>query len=241
MSADCSSPRDPGAGSIRGSPEVFLAAMGRRLRRRRIMRGMEAGGDRRLVAEFLDGGETAANEIRGWVERAAQPFRRKLGFELEDVVQEAMLEITRYLQEDRFEGRGSLRGYVWRTVSHSCLDRLRAHRRVSWMSIEDLSLPTGEAGAETRLARRQSIRACLEIANRAAESCRQLWRMILEGKSYRQMSAELGVSEGALRVRVLRCRRQALALRRESRAGVGDDSSNETRSRAPKESEGIES
>jgi DNA-directed RNA polymerase specialized sigma24 family protein len=43
--------------------------------------------------------------------------------------------------------------------------------------------------------------------------CQKLWRMIVAGMSYRQMSERLEVSEGTLRVRVLRCRKRAMARR----------------------------
>jgi DNA-directed RNA polymerase specialized sigma24 family protein len=53
------------------------------------------------------------------------------------------------------------------------------------------------------------------------DECRRLWRMLVDGFSYREMSDEYGVSEGALRVRVLRCRRKALEVR-ERLLGAGD-------------------
>jgi DNA-directed RNA polymerase specialized sigma24 family protein len=39
--------------------------------------------------------------------------------------------------------------------------------------------------------------------------------MIHAGLSYREMSSRLGVAEGTLRVRVLRCREKAVAVRAE--------------------------
>jgi DNA-directed RNA polymerase specialized sigma24 family protein len=52
-----------------------------------------------------------------------------------------------------------------------------------------------------------------QIVEQMSGDCRDLWRSIAAGQSYRQMSRQLGVSEGALRVRVLRCRRRALEIR----------------------------
>jgi DNA-directed RNA polymerase specialized sigma24 family protein len=46
-----------------------------------------------------------------------------------------------------------------------------------------------------------------------SDECRRLWLMILDGMSYQQMSQRLGASEGALRVKVLRCRKRAIAVR----------------------------
>ena len=46
----------------------------------------------------------------------------------------------------------------------------------------------------------------------ALEGSILLWALLLAGRSYREMSELLGVGEGALRVRVLRCRRRAITL-----------------------------
>ncbi|MCG8458319.1 MAG: hypothetical protein MI919_18740, partial [Holophagales bacterium] len=57
--------------------------------------------------------------------------------------------------------------------------------------------------------------------------CRKLWRMIIDGRSYREMSGALGVAEGTLRVRVRRCRERALRRRDAEAAPPSAASSNE--------------
>ena len=42
-----------------------------------------------------------------------------------------------------------------------------------------------------------------------SRECRDLWGLILAGLSYREIGTRLGVTEGALRVRALRCRQRA--------------------------------
>ena len=51
------------------------------------------------------------------------------------------------------------------------------------------------------------------MLDRTPRDCRELWRMILAGLSYREMSQRMSVAEGTLRVRVLRCREKASAVR----------------------------
>jgi hypothetical protein len=53
------------------------------------------------------------------------------------------------------------------------------------------------------------------VLQRLSADCVRLLRMVAAGLSYRTMAAEVEASEGALRVRVLRCRRRALEIRRE--------------------------
>jgi hypothetical protein len=53
------------------------------------------------------------------------------------------------------------------------------------------------------------------VLSKVSQDCKDLWRMLVAGMSYREMSEQLGVAEGTLRVRVLRCREKAAALRRD--------------------------
>lgn len=53
-----------------------------------------------------------------------------------------------------------------------------------------------------------------------------MWRMILAGYSYKEMSLRMNVAEGTLRVRVLRCREKAATLRSELLGGVSPDGRN---------------
>lgn len=46
--------------------------------------------------------------------------------------------------------------------------------------------------------------------------------MILDGLSYQEMSLRLGSSEGALRVKALRCRKRAVAVRDQLLSKTGD-------------------
>ena len=102
-------------------------------------------------------------------------------------------------------------------VCHTCLDRLRAQSRWQWTELD--SLPEWEADAilsDPAPALDQEAKdLLLRVVEQVSEECRRLWAMILEGLSYREMSDRVQVSEGALRVRVLRCRKRAMELRGE--------------------------
>ena len=54
-----------------------------------------------------------------------------------------------------------------------------------------------------------------KVLEQVSEECRRLWQMLFAGLSYREMSETLGVKAGALRVRVLRCRKRAVEVRDE--------------------------
>jgi RNA polymerase sigma factor (sigma-70 family) len=172
------------------------------------MRRMAKSIDKRLAA----GDPVAANEVEAWVRRASASFARRLGDHLEDVIQDSMLEIVEALREGRFRDDGSFRGYVWRTTASNCVDRLRWQRRWVEVDFDPSTQPLREASALAELLEAEGRARLLALAARQPRHCRELWRDVLAGLSYREMSERWGASEGALRVRVLRCRQRAQAM-----------------------------
>lgn len=171
--------------------------------------------DRELIARYLDGAKAAAECIEGWVRQAAYPYRRRLASEWEDAVQTVLLEVTRLLRDERFRGDSSLKTYVWRVANNACIDQLRSGYKYQWSDLEvvDLLGEIPRAAARETTERSEDRDLALRVLAEMTEDCRELWRMLYQGLSYRQMSRRTGVSEGALRVRVLRCRRRALEVR----------------------------
>ena len=166
----------------------------------------------KLETRLLDGDPAAAAEVEQWVRQAARSFAHRLGDSLDDAVQDSILEVLAALREGRYRDRGAFRGFVWRTTSSNCLDRLRWRRRWVEVEIDTSALPSDEAAAITRLLSTETVDRFRRLLARQSRHCRELWREILAGRSYREMSERFGSSAGALRVRVLRCRRRALAM-----------------------------
>jgi len=169
--------------------------------------------DSALMAGFLQGASAAVQTVEGWVRASASPFRSRLGPEWPDCIQDCLLETTRLLSERRFRGESSLKTYLWRVTGNVCISRLRRRQPVVYEVLEEMDLPSGELSPLGETLRNEFGRIALEVWRRTSEDCRRLWSMILDGSSYQQMSERVGVSSGALRVRVLRCRRTAWELR----------------------------
>jgi RNA polymerase sigma factor (sigma-70 family) len=163
--------------------------------------------DADLIARFLADERQAVAAIDSWLVHAALPYRRRLAEGWDDLLQDLRLEITRLFKEERFRGEASLRTYLYRVVSHAALNRIRARERWQFTAIED---DGHNPRAEERT---ESKDLLLRILAQTSAECRRMWTLILEGHDYHEMSRRLGVAEGALRVRVLRCRRRAVEVR----------------------------
>ncbi len=170
--------------------------------------------DTQLIEGFLRDEDSAVAEIDGWIRRAAGAYRGRLSNQWDDLLQDLRLEVTHLLREKRFRGKSSLKTYLWQVVHHSCLDKLRLKDRWRWTELEEAidsgSLPISGGPPAAASTLRDLL---LRVLEQMSEDCRRLWGMIVAGLSYREMSAREGVSEGALRVRVMRCRKKATKVR----------------------------
>jgi RNA polymerase sigma factor (sigma-70 family) len=172
--------------------------------------------DREMVTRFLRGENEAVGTVDGWISRAAWPYQRRLADRWDDVLQDVRLEVTRLLGSGKFRGESSLRTYLWRVVSHTCLDQIRAQIKWKWASLDDLDLGDEPVSTAPAIPARQEDKdLLLRVLDRVPRDCRELWRMIVAGLSYREMSLRTQVTEGTLRVRVLRCREKAVAARQD--------------------------
>jgi RNA polymerase sigma factor (sigma-70 family) len=177
-----------------------------------------AATDQERIDRLLRGDAEALQEAGRWIRGAASAYGGRLGADREDLEQEALVDLLEALRQGRFRGEAPLRSYARKLVHHACIDRLRAARTRRMETLEGLEVPSSEPSAFGRLAEREAVGAALRVFAQVPAECRDLWRAILAGESYGEMSRRRGVSEGALRVRVLRCRRRALELRNEAAA-----------------------
>jgi RNA polymerase sigma factor (sigma-70 family) len=179
-----------------------------------------ATSDQEVVSRYLQGEVEAVGTVDSWISRAAWPYRRRLSSRWDDVLQDVRLEVTRLLGQGKFRGESSLRTYLWQVVSHTCLDQLRSQDRWQWTELEALEEGGGNSFAPPATGGHEDRDLVQRVLARVSGECRELWRLIAMGHSYREMSQRQDVAEGTLRVRVLRCREKAVALRRELLGGL---------------------
>jgi RNA polymerase sigma-70 factor, ECF subfamily len=190
--------------------------------------------DQEVVTQFLKGEPGAVGTVDGWISRAAWPYQRRLASRWDDVLQDVRLEVTRLLGQGKFRGESSLRTYLWRVVSHTCLDQIRSQSKWQWTDLEAVDRGDGLTLPPPSVASTREDRdLLLRVLDRVPQDCREMWRMIVAGLSYREMGLRMNVAEGTLRVRVLRCREKAVALRQELLGGGAGSGRNNTLKSSP--------
>ena len=161
---------------------------------------------------YIHGEPAAVALVDRWVAGAAAPFRRRLSGDWADLLQDARLEVLRLLRASSWRAESSLKTYVWRVVAHNCIDALRRQRRHPLEELGDaeVTLRSPDPSPLDRVLDDDAHRRLLTALEAVPADCRRLWGSILRGLSYQEISREMGVAEGALRVRAHRCRKRAI-------------------------------
>ena len=189
--------------------------------------------DAAVIDAYLRGERDTVALIERWCALAASPFRRQLGLEWDDALQEARIEVFRQLRAARFRGEARLKTYLGRIVCLTCIDAVRRVRRRPRLEGDETAaeLPSSDPSPLELVLRRDTGRSLRALFDATPPECRALWEMIGQGLSYREMAARLGAAEGALRVRVHRCRQRALNAAAGNRAAGRDDNGNKDKMR----------
>jgi RNA polymerase sigma factor (sigma-70 family) len=167
--------------------------------------------DVQLAADFVRGDRQAGETIDAWLVRASGTFRRRLGPDWEDVLQEVRIETLRLLRGGAFRGQARLKTYLCQVTAHTCIDAVRRRTRRSQATALELDegVPSSDPSPLDRVLSREKDQTLMAMLKGMSRKCRDLWTLVLDGLSYREISARLGVAEGTLRVRALRCRQCA--------------------------------
>lgn len=165
-----------------------------------------------LIQGFLRGDRACSAQIDIWIAEVLRHPGLRLGDERDDVAQQVRRKLLIAFRTGTFMGTASLRTYVWRAAQHVAIDHLRARRRrPSPAPLEDVSEPADAAlTPERALLQRERRDILLRMLDRLGEDCRTLLQLIVfDELSYKEIAARLGASEGAIKVRALRCREKA--------------------------------
>jgi RNA polymerase sigma-70 factor (ECF subfamily) len=168
--------------------------------------------DADLIQGFTAGSEASLKQVDVWIAEVLRHPGLRLENEFEDVAQQVRSKLLISLRAGRFQGASSLRTYVWRIAKHAAIDHLRKRRSSRpALSIDDVAEPTEPSPSpEAALLHQERREVFALVLSRLGEGCQKLFHLIVfDELSYQEIARRLQTSEGAIKVRALRCREQA--------------------------------
>ena len=160
------------------------------------------------VHRLRRGDAVAVERVRERIENTLS--YRRLGIpetERADVEQEIMTQIWQAVNRPEFDASGGFWGFVETVTARRCIDWLRS--RKPKLPLQD-SLQDRRKGPLQQTLDEERRRLATAALAQLDPRCRQLILLHLDqGKSYKEIADELGSSEGALRVQMYRCIRNA--------------------------------
>ncbi len=127
--------------------------------------------------------------------------------EVEDLYQEVLINLWKAFPQ--FEGRSTVRTWVWRVALNTCvsIDRKKSRRKDTLPLKMDIDL-YNDTDSDTR-----QIKMLHDRINRLGVFDRAIILLWLENMSYEEIGAIVGISEKNVSVRLVRIREQLKTMR----------------------------
>lgn len=131
----------------------------------------------------------------------------------DDIVSDACAKLFEQLSRAGSDGTSSPKAFVRHVAKCTAVDALRREKRVQSLKENVKHSPPGNPNPEELMISDEEMRLYVRMRDQVGADCLALWDMLLvEGLTYKEIAKKLKTSDGALRVRNLRCKEKALAL-----------------------------
>ena len=170
--------------------------------------------DPELIQGFLDGDRASVAQVDVWIAEVLRHSTLRLGDDVDDVAQQVRRKLLVALRGGQFQAASTLRTYIWRAAQHAAIDHLRQRRiRPAAASLDEVAEPADPATSPERaLMLRERRELFSRVLERLGDECRELLRLIaFDELTYAEIADRLRSTEGAIKVRALRCREKAVA------------------------------
>jgi RNA polymerase sigma-70 factor (ECF subfamily) len=162
------------------------------------------------------GSPEAVRTVRAWIEPICRHHAWG-GVDADEMLQEVLLRLTVTLRRGTFEHRSSLKTFACAVAKVTCLEARRYARR------DDPAHGPGTAGIadgaaesdspESAVLRRERRSLLAYVAQQVSEECRELWSLAFgQELTSSEIGRRMGLSAGAVRVRLHRCLKHAREL-----------------------------
>jgi RNA polymerase sigma factor (sigma-70 family) len=170
--------------------------------------------DQNIIEGFLAGGKAEYEILVQWIEELTRIKLHIKSVSSEEIVSETMYKLLNTFRSDSFQLREKLKSYVQAVAAYTIIDHVRFRQRYTELPEgEDFDPPDPSRIEEDVHTKEEQVIAS-RIFALMSEECRKLWHLrFVDDLDYREIGARLGLTEGTVKVRFHRCKKQAIAIR----------------------------
>lgn len=170
--------------------------------------------DRDIIEGFLAGRKAEYEILVEWIKELTRIKLHITSVSSEEIVSDTIYKLLNNFRADSFQLREKLKSYVQAVAGYTIIDHVRIRKRYTELPKgEDFNPPDPGRIEEDVQTKEQRVLAD-RIFALMSEECRKLWRLrFVDDLDYREIGARLGITEGTVKVRFHRCKKQAIAIR----------------------------
>jgi RNA polymerase sigma factor (sigma-70 family) len=170
--------------------------------------------EKELIDTFLMGINPGFVTIQKWIDAIilAHAWGDKL--DAQEIRQEVMSIVYQNLREGKYRGEG-LKTYINSICKNNCLMSLRRSYRIKDVSIEDNEICSQDLNPGEQILQKEEYLIFRKVFEKLGFICKRILILkFIHSRSHREIADRLKISEGAARVRLLRCLEKARDLKK---------------------------
>jgi RNA polymerase sigma factor (sigma-70 family) len=169
--------------------------------------------DQDVIEGFLAGRAKAHAIVMDWITAVVKCLAHHERLSTDDIVGDTLEKLVHVFRDGTFKGESTLKTFVQRITKYTLVDAARRPDVIRTDPLPD-HFDVGTDGNPDIIAEEVEEKSIYQrMMGMISKSCRDLWKMIfVENKTYKQIAIELGTTEGAVKVRVFRCKEEATKI-----------------------------
>jgi len=170
--------------------------------------------DQDIIEGFLAGRKAEHEILAQWIKAVAHKRLRIKRVSTDEIVSDTMYKLLNNFRSDSFQLREKLKSYVQAVAGYTVIDHVRYWKRYTELPEGEDFDPPDPSSIEQDVQSKDEQSIADRIFRLMSEECRKLWHLrFVDNFDYEEIGARLGISEGNVKVRFHRCKKQAIAIR----------------------------
>lgn len=170
--------------------------------------------DQDIIHGFLAGRKSEHEILKQWIKELARIRLQVKRVSTEEIVADTLYKLLTKFRSASFTLKGSLKSYVQAVAWYTIIDHARYWRRFADLPDHNDFDPPGVEDESSDLEKHEEQAMMERIFKLMPEECKQLWNLrFVDDLDYKEIGSRLGISEGNVKIRFHRCKKQAIAIR----------------------------